>query len=82
MLKIYGSQLCPDCVKCKEELEKAEVPFLYLNISESLLYLKKFLKIREENPLFDEIRKNGKIGIPCIERDDGTVTFEWDEFVK
>lgn len=82
MLKIYGSQLCPDCVKCKEELEKAEVPFLYLNISESLLYLKKFLKIREENPLFYEIRKNGKIGIPCIERDDGTITFEWDEFVK
>ena len=23
MLKIYGSPLCPDCVKCKEELEAA-----------------------------------------------------------
>ena len=81
MLKIYGSQLCPDCVKCKEELEAAGVEFLYLNISENLLYLKKFLKLREENELFDPIRKNGKIGIPCIVREDDTITFTWDEFI-
>lgn len=82
MLKIYGSQLCPDCVKCKEELEAAGVPFLYLNISENLLYLKKFLKHRDENELFAAIRAQGKIGIPCIQREDGSLTFEWDEFLK
>ena len=82
MLKIYGSQLCPDCVKCKEELEAAGVPFLYLNISENLLYLKKFLKHRDGNELFEAIRERGQIGIPCIEREDGTITFEWDEFLK
>ena len=82
MLKIYGSQHCPDCVVCKEELEAAGVSFLYLNISENLLYLKKFLKHRDENALFADIRAKGKIGIPCIEREDGTITFEWDEFLK
>ena len=82
MLKIYGSQLCPDCVKCKEELEAAGVPFVYMSISESLLFLKKFLKIREEHELFIPIRNSGKIGIPCIEREDGSITFEWDEFLK
>ena len=82
MLKIYGSQLCPDCVKCKEELEAAGVPFLYLNISENLLYLKKFLKHRDGNALFEQVRQRGQIGIPCIEREDGTITFEWDEFLK
>ena len=82
MLKIYGSQLCPDCVKCKEELEAAGVPFLYLNISENLLYLKKFLKHRDGNELFAQIRQRGQIGIPCIEREDGSITFEWDEFLK
>ena len=81
MLKIYGSQFCPDCVKCKEELEAAGVAFLYLNISENLLYLKKFLKLRDESELFVEIRKNGKIGIPCIVREDDTLTFAWDEFI-
>ena len=82
MLKIYGSQLCPDCVRCKDELEAAGVPFLYLNISENLLFLKKFLKHRDENELFAQIKQKGQIGIPCIEREDGTITFEWDEFMK
>lgn len=82
MLKIFGSQLCPDCVKCKEALDAAGVSYLYLNISENLLYLKKFLKLRDENELFADLKKSGKIGIPCIVREDGSVTFEWDEFLK
>ena len=56
--------------------------FLYMNISENLLFLKKFLKLRDENSCFEDIRKNEKIGIPCIQREDGTVTLEWDEFLK
>ena len=82
MLKIYGSPLCPDCVKCKAELEEAGVEFLYLDIGEKLLYLKQFLKIRDENPCFEPIRQRGQIGIPCIVREDGTITFEWDEYLK
>ena len=82
MLKIYGSEQCPNCVNCKRDLEAAGVEFLYMNISENLLFLKKFLKLRDENSCFEDIRKNGKIGIPCIQREDGTVTLEWDEFLK
>lgn len=82
MLKIYGSPLCPDCVKCKQELEEAGVAFLYLDIGEKLLYLKQFLKLRDTNALFEPIRQRGQIGIPCIVRDDNTLTFEWDEFIK
>lgn len=81
MLKIYGSEQCPDCVNCKRDLDAAGVAYVYLNISENLLFLKKFLKLRDENELFDEIKKGGKIGIPCIVREDGSVTFEWDEFL-
>lgn len=82
MLKIYGSPLCPDCVKCKQELETAGVEFLYLDIGEKLLYLKQFLKIRDGNECFEPVRQRGQIGIPCIVREDGTVTFEWDEYLK
>ena len=81
MLKIYGSQHCPDCVVCKEELEAAGVAFVYMNISESLLALKQFLKLRDSAPQFDEIRSRGKIGIPCILREDGSVTLDWKEFL-
>ena len=82
MLKIYGSPLCPDCVKCKAELEEAGVEFLYLDIGEKLLYLKQFLKIRDGNELFEPVRQRGQIGIPCIQREDGSITFEWDEYLK
>ena len=82
MLKIYGSPLCPDCVKCKEALEKADVPFVYLSITESLLAMKQFLKLRETKEEFEPIRQRGQIGIPCILNEDGNLSFTWDEFLK
>ena len=81
MLKIYGSPLCKDCVICKAELEKAGVEFLYLDITGNLLFLKQFLKLRER-PEFAPIREKGQIGIPCLLREDGSLTFDWDEFVR
>lgn len=81
MLKIYGSMLCPDCMQCREDLDRAGVRYEYLDFSENLGNLKAFLKLRDENPLFDEIRKAGKIGIPCILREDGSVTLDWEEFM-
>ena len=81
MLKIYGSLQCPDCVECKEALEKAGVEFSYLDFGESLLHLKEFLALRDSDAVFIEVKKAGKIGIPCIVRRDGSVTLSWDEFV-
>lgn len=80
MLKIYGSPLCPDCVQCTADLEAANVEFEYLNITENLQYFKEFLKIRDGNELFDPVREKGQIGIPCIVCEDGTVTFDWEEW--
>lgn len=82
MLKIYGSMLCPDCVQCREELDRAGAVYEYLDFSENLRHLKEFLKIRDESELFWEIRSEGKIGIPCIVREDGTVTLDWQEFIN
>lgn len=73
--------MCPDCVKCLEELDSGCVEYTYLDFSESLKNLKEFLRLRDSQPVFDEVRAGGYIGIPCILRDDGTVTLDWDEFV-
>lgn len=81
MIKIYGSMLCKDCVQCREELDKAGVAYAYLDFSENLLALKEFLAIRDSDPQFDEVRRNGGIGIPCIVREDETVTLDWAEFM-
>lgn len=82
MLKIYGSMLCKDCVECVDDLKKAEVEFEFLDFADSLLNLKEFLKIRDENPLFDAVREKGSIGIPAIVKEDGSVTLDWEEFIK
>ena len=81
MLKIYGSKLCPDCVQCLEDLRRAEVSFTYFDFSDGLEHLKEFLKIRDSYPEFAEIREAGKIGIPCLVREDGSITLNWDCFL-
>ena len=80
MLKIYGSPHCPDCVLCREELDRAGVQYVYMDITGNLMFLKKFLKLRED-PAFDAIRERGQIGIPCIVRQDGTLAFDWKELL-
>lgn len=81
MIRIYGSKLCKDCVQCLEDLDKAGVAYEYLDFTENLLHLKAFLHIRETNPLFDEVRRNGAIGIPCILCQNGSVTLDWSKFM-
>lgn len=81
MVKIFGSMFCPDCVKCREDLDKAGVVYEYLDFADSLWNLKQFLDIREKDPQFVPIRQAGKIGIPCIVKEDGTVTLSWEEFM-
>ena len=82
MLKIYGSMLCPDCVQCRKDLDAAGVEYEYLDFADSLRNLKEFLKLRDENEVFAQPRAAGKIGIPCIVCEDGSVTLEWDSFVQ
>lgn len=81
MLKIYGSEQCPDCINCKKDLEKAGVPFLYLNINENLLFLKQFLKLRDEKEIFVPVKAKGQIGIPCIVDEKGNVSLTWEEYM-
>ena len=82
MLKIYGSMLCKDCVECVDDLKKENVEFEFLDFADSLLNLKEFLKIRDENPLFDAVREKGSIGIPAIVKEDGSGSLDWEEFIK
>ena len=77
MVKIYGSMLCPDCVRCLEELDRVQKEYVFLDFSADLKNLKEFLALRDGDSLFDEVRREGKIGIPCIVAEDGTVTLEW-----
>lgn len=81
MLKIYGSMLCPDCVDCCADLDNTNIPYEFLDFADSVKNLKEFLVIRDREPVFDAVRERGSIGIPCIVREDGSVTLSWEEFL-
>ena len=81
MLKIYGSMLCPDCVQCRKDLDKAGIQYTYLDFSEDLRHLKEFLSIRDSNGEFSKVKENGAIGIPCILDEEGNVSLEWEQYM-
>lgn len=81
MLKIYGTLRCPDCVECKADLDRAGVEYTFLDFDTDLKLLKELLKLRDSDAVFETARKEGNIGIPCIVREDGTVTLSWEEFM-
>lgn len=81
MLKVYGMKICPDTVECIEALTKAGIEFEYLDFADKTANLKAFLKLRDSSPLFDTVRQAGDIGIPCIQREDGSLTLDWNEFM-
>lgn len=82
---VFGSSMCPDCIVMKKALDEREVKYLYLDITENLANLKKFLKFRED-PAFDFAKENGFIGIPAMVVNDGEkIIFsieEFDEYFK
>lgn len=55
----------------KEFLSKNDVKFAYIDITESMLNLKMYLKYRDNRPEFEEIKKAGRVGIPLIVINDG-----------
>lgn len=74
---IYGSMLCPDCVQCCKDLDETDTQYTFCEFADDLAHLKAFLKIRDTDPAFEEVKREGKIGIPCLVSEDGTVSLNW-----
>lgn len=55
----------------KEYLSSKNIKFAYLDITDSMMNLKRFLKYRDNYKEFDEIKARGSIGIPCVVINDG-----------
>lgn len=81
MIKLYGSALWPDCDPVKEVLSAKNIKYAYLDITTNMRFLKDFLKIRDNNSDFDNIKKENKIGIPLIDDDGEIYVNNIDEFL-
>ena len=82
MLKIYGMRICPDCVACLEALDQAGIAYEFLDFAQATQHLKDFLKLRQDSTLFDPVRAAGNIGIPCVQREDGSIALDWQDVLE
>lgn len=73
MVKIYVMETCPDCAAIKRQAEgRRDIELV--DIGKNVRDLKEFLRLRDSDPVFDEVKANGSVGIPCFVLEDGTVT--------
>lgn len=82
MLKIYGSLLCPDCTACKAAFDANGIEYDFIDITGSMRNLKEFLKHRDAEYVFENARKNGYVGIPALLQEDGSVSLDWEAYLK
>lgn len=81
MLKVYGSDLCSDCLLLKESLAFNKIEYEYIDITRKIKDLANFLALREENDLYKEVKKKKKIGIPTLVLEDKTITLDWQAYL-
>lgn len=82
IVKVIGSNLCPDTLYALYKLRESNVDIDFQNISTNFPALKEYLKNRENNPLYEAVREANGIGIPFFELEDGFQTLDLDYVLK
>ena len=78
----YGTPTCKDCPPAKPVLEENNIKFLFVDVCESVGKLKMFLKLRDTEDAFQEVREQHKVGVPCIVIDDETIVIQNPDHVR
>ena len=78
-MKVYGAEICIDCRNYRAIQKARGFEAEYVDITASTANLKEFLFLRDNEPVFQEVRMRGGIGIPLFVREDGRKTFDIDE---
>lgn len=69
-------------MELKEALSEKGIKFIYFDISLQLGAMKRFLKIRDTNPLYIPVKEEGNIGIPTVVIDDEVMLGLDDEKIE
>ena len=78
MIKIYVMSTCPDCTYVEEQV-KGNSNYEIIDIGAHVRNLKAFLKLRDNNAVFNEAKSMGAAGIPCFVLEDGRVSLTPEE---
>lgn len=76
MIKIYGMPTCPYCDYIHKQIVGREDEFEYINIGENIRNMSAFTRLRDRNPIFENSKRIGDVGIPAFVFEDGKVTLD------
>ncbi len=65
-MKYYGSRLWPECQPLKALLLEKNIPFKYIEITDSISHLKDFLKLRDTMKGFQLAKRSHSVGVPVL----------------
>lgn len=81
-ITVIGSHLCPDTLYALNQLTAAGVEASFQDILSCHAALLTYLNIRETSELYADIRGTQRLGVPCSQREDGSLTLDLNEILK
>jgi len=82
-ITMYGGEFCINCREAKEILKnETSIELEIKDITTSTALMKEFLSYRDHEAMFDEVKKEGRIGIPFFILEDKTKTFNVYEILN
>ena len=78
-IMLIGSVLCPDTLLALCKLKEADAEVEFHNMTGTMQELKLYLALRDHEPLFEQVKAEGRVGIPFMQTEDGRKTFDWQE---
>lgn len=78
-MKVYGSSICPECREFKALMAERGFEADYVEITENVMNMREFLRLRDHEAAFAPVREKGAIGIPAFIREDGEITLSMNE---
>ncbi|MDD6154691.1 MAG: glutaredoxin domain-containing protein [Eubacteriales bacterium] len=82
MIKFYGSPNCVHCRQFRANLDSNRLNYEYIDIDSSILKLREFLRLRDTRHEFDEAKCEGRVGVPAIVYEDGSISLDWRAYLK
>lgn len=83
MLKVYGADICRDCLAMKEIFADKGVSYHYVDFISSTAAMREFFAIRDHADIYEAVRsrEGGGIGIPLFVKD-GEMSFDINEALR
>jgi len=79
---VIGSHLCPDTLAALNKLSAAGADLDFKDILSCHADLKDYLKLRDTNVLYEEIRGTERLGVPCFILEDNEVTMDINKVLE